>query len=115
MAGEFASAEGGELQPLDPGQPDQLGQQRPQRVTAVQRIGPVAGHQRHPTRPQGAGQEGDQVAAGTVGPVQILQHHHHRGSLRPTHQQSAHGVKHLHLVQAVAVERTPWAGLVDPR
>ena len=64
MAGEFASAEGGELQPLDPGQPDQLGQQRPQRVTAVQRIGPVAGHQRHPTRPQGAGQEGDQVVAG---------------------------------------------------
>jgi hypothetical protein len=83
-------------------------------VPAMQLIRAVAGHQRHPTRPQRAGQEGDQVTGGTVGPVQILQHHHDRGLLRSAHQQGAHGVKDLQLVLAVADEPTRRPGLLEP-
>jgi hypothetical protein len=93
---------GGQLQPLHRRQPDQLGQQRPQWVPPVQLVGPVANGQRHPTRPQGAGQEGDQVPGGAVGPVQVLQHQQHRRPLGQAHQHGPHGVEHLQLVQVVA-------------
>jgi hypothetical protein len=110
VLGQLGPGERGQLQPLQAGQPDQLRQQRPQRMPPMQLIGPVAGRQRHPTRPKGAGQEGDQVPGGGVGPVQILQHQHHRGPLRATHQHSPHGVEDLQLVEGVA--RGP--GRVDP-
>jgi hypothetical protein len=80
----------------------------------MQFIGPVAGHQCHPTRPRCPSQERDQVAGGAVGPVQILQHHYQRGSFRPTQQQDADGVKDLQLIQAIAIRarrpgpRHPW-------
>jgi len=76
----------------------------------MQLIGPVAERQRHPTRAQRAGQEGDQVPGGAVGPVQILQHQHHRGPLRATHQHRPHGIQDLQPVQGVAFR----PGLVDP-
>ena len=110
VLGQLGPGEGGQLQPFHPGQPDQLGQQRPQRVTPMQLIGAVADRQRHPARPQRAGQEGDQVPGGAVGPVQVLQHHHHRGPLGQAHQHGPHGVEHLQLVQAVAGE----PGRLDP-
>jgi hypothetical protein len=109
MLSQLGPAERGQLQPLQRRQPHQLSQQGPQWMPPMQLIGPVADHQEHLTHPEGAGQEGDHVTAGAVSPVQILQYHHHRGLLRPAHQQSAHSVKHLQLVQAVARHTyRPW-------
>jgi len=110
VLGQLGPGERGQLQPLQAGQPDQLGQQRPQRMPPMQRVGPVADRQRHPTRAQRAGQEGDQVPGGAVGPVQVLQHQDHRGPLRAAHQHGPHGVEDLQLVQGVAAG----PGRVDP-
>ena len=110
VLGQLGPGERGQLQPLHRRQPDQLGQQRPQRVPPVQLVGPVADDQRHLARPQGAGQEGDQVPGGAVGPVQVLQHQRHRGPFGEAHQHGPHGVEHLQLVQAVAGE----PGRLDP-
>ena len=68
----------------------------------MQLIGSVAGHHQHPARPQRAGQEGHHIAGGAVGPVQVLQHHHHRGPLSAAQQHGPHGVEHLQLIQADA-------------
>ena len=95
VLGQLGLGERGQLHPLHSGQPDQLGQQRPQRVTPVQLIGPVADRQGHPARAQGAGQEGDHVPGGRVGPVQVLQHQHHRRPLGAAHQHRPHGIEHL--------------------
>ena len=46
----------------------------------MQLVGAVAGHQGHPAAPQGADQEGQQVAGGAVGPVQVLDHQQQRAS-----------------------------------
>ena len=46
--------------------------------------------------------------------MQVLQHHHHRGSLSAAHQQGTHGVEHLQLVQTVAGPCACRAGLLDP-
>ena len=58
----------------DTGQPQQLGHHRPERMTPLQVVGPVAADQRDPFPVQHPGQEGDQVPGRSVGPVQVLQH-----------------------------------------
>jgi hypothetical protein len=49
MSSQLRPPKGGQLHPHQVGDADQLGQQRPQRVAAVQLIRPVAAHQRDPT------------------------------------------------------------------
>ena len=61
----------GALQPLE------LGQQRAQRVAAVQLVGAVGEQQQQPLLAQAAGQEGDECPGRAVGPVQVLQDQHH--------------------------------------
>jgi hypothetical protein len=43
-------------------------------VSPIQLVAAEAAHHQHPTGPEVGGQEGEQVAGGTVGPVQVLQH-----------------------------------------
>jgi hypothetical protein len=114
VLGQLGPGEWGQLQPLHSGQPDQLGQQRPQWVPPVQLVGPVADRERHPGPAQGAGQEGDQVTGGAVGPVEVLQHQHHRGPLGQAHQHGPHRVEHLELVEVVACGPAHEPGRVDP-
>jgi hypothetical protein len=52
----------------------QLAQEPAQRVQAGQLVAAEGAHQQHPPRPQGGGQERQQVAGGPVGPVQVLHH-----------------------------------------
>ena len=71
---------GGDLVAAEPEQLDadhgrsrsQAGEQRAQRVAAVQFVGPVGDHQQDPGRAQRPDQEGGQVQGGLVGPVQVL-------------------------------------------
>ena len=85
------------VQRLQPGQPDpgrvaalELGQQRLQRVAAVQVIGAVRDDEQHPGRADIAGQERDQVPGRAVGPVQVLHHDRSRCHLAQTHEEVEH-------------------------
>ena len=72
-----------ELEPLHAGQPHQLGQQRPQRVAAVQVVGAVGGDHGDRLVGEPGQQVAQQVAAGPVGPVHVLQHEQQRAVRRP--------------------------------
>jgi hypothetical protein len=78
--GHVPAAQPAQLQPLGPAAAVQLGQERPQRMAAVQLVGPVGEHQGDPAA-QVADQEAEQVAGGLVGPVQVLHHHQQRAGL----------------------------------
>ena len=94
LAGELARFPPGQprqVEPLHPFDPVQLGDQRPQRVGAVQIVRPVRHHDEHIV--QGAlvpDQEGEQVPAGPVGPVRVLDDQDDRGQLGQLFQQHEH-------------------------
>lgn len=67
-----------ELQPLHRGQPDQLCEQRAQRVPPVQVVGAVGGDHRDALVAEPGQQVAQQVAARPVGPVHVLQHQQQR-------------------------------------
>jgi hypothetical protein len=75
-----------QLQALDRAAAVQLGQIRPQPLLAWLVVA-VGHHQQHPLPAQVADQEGQQVAGGAVGPVQVLDHQHQRGLLAQAPQQ----------------------------
>ena len=56
----------------------ELGQERSQRMSAVQLVGAVGGHEHQRLGPQVAHEEREQVARGAVGPVQVFQDEHQR-------------------------------------
>jgi hypothetical protein len=72
LLGQLGAGEAGQLQPPHAAVAGQLTQQPAQRVQAVQLVAAEAAQQQHPARAQGGGEEGDQVAGGTVRPVQVL-------------------------------------------
>ncbi|GAA1217655.1 hypothetical protein GCM10009646_01010 [Streptomyces aureus] len=80
-----------QFQPVDGGQPDQLGEQRPQRVTAVQIVRAVRGEDREPVaraarrgplQDTPAEQKAEQVARRLVRPVEVLDDQEKRGQGR---------------------------------
>jgi len=78
--GQVAAAQALQLDTLGPAAAVQLGQERAQRVAAVQLVAAVGQHQGDPAA-QVADQEPEQVAGGLVGPVQVLDHQQHRAAL----------------------------------
>ena len=56
----------------------ELGQQRAQRVAAVQLVGAVGGDHQHALGPQAAGEEDEEGAGRAVGPVDVLEHERER-------------------------------------
>ena len=58
-----------------------LGQQRAQRVAAVQLVGPVGADQEHALGHQAARQEGERRPRRAIGPVQVLDQEQHRALL----------------------------------
>ena len=85
------AAEPAEVHPGDPFDPVELGQQRPQRMRAVQVVGPVGGHDQHAVqRPLIADQEGQQVPGGLVGPVHVLDDQDHRAGFGQVLQHLEH-------------------------
>ena len=72
LVGNLVPFEAGQLDALGPA-PLQLGQDRAQRVAAVQLVGAERGDQDDPGPAQVAGQEGEQVQRGAVGPVHVLE------------------------------------------
>ncbi len=77
------------------GQPQQLGHHRPERVTPVQVVGAVGGHDSHPLPVQDPAQERDQVARGAVGPVQVFEDQQHRVPVGQLGEQPEHRPEQL--------------------
>jgi hypothetical protein len=105
-------AQRGELDPLHARQAHQLGEQRPQRVTAVQIVGTVGGHHHHRLVDQPGQEVAEQVAAGPVGPVHVLQHDQQRGDRCQLADESGHRLEQLEaavvdLLRRSAVRQRP--------
>ena len=105
VVGHVGVAEGGELDGGHPGQAEQLRDHRPQRMTAVQVVGAVGDHHRHLFPVQHPAQEGEQVAGGAVGPVQVLQHEQDGPLCRQLGQHPQDRAEQLLLRQARQVGR----------
>jgi hypothetical protein len=78
VVAELRDVERLHVEPLDPRQPDQLGEQRPQGVTAMQVVRAVRAHDEQPLVREPGQHEPQQVAGRRVGPVQVLEHEQHR-------------------------------------
>jgi hypothetical protein len=77
------------------GQPQQLGDYRPQRVPAMQVIGTVSGHDGQPFPVQHPAQERDQITGRPVRPVQVLQDQQHRARLGKLSEHAEHRAEQL--------------------
>ena len=74
----LVATEGRELDPLDGSRSIQLGQERSQRVSPVQVVAAVGRDDDQPLRPHVADDEPQEIAGGSVGPVQVLDDQHER-------------------------------------
>ena len=74
--GELLARERRELDPARAVGPLELGEQRPQRVAAVQLVGAVGADDEHALAAEAARQEGEEGARRAVGPVEVLDHQH---------------------------------------
>ncbi len=91
----------GQLGAADAGHPLQVGQEGPQRVSAVEVVGSVRHHNQYPGTAHRPGQEPDQVAGGAVRPVQVVDDPHQRMLGTEPVQQRAVQVEELRLVDRV--------------
>ena len=105
LGGELVAAEALQPEPVDAGRALELGQQRPQRMAPVQLVGAVGDDQRQRLRARAAHEEGQEVARGLVGPVQVLEHQHDGLDAAEPLDQRQQRLEHARLVAAVAVLR----------
>ncbi len=90
-----------ELDPLDPVDADPLGHPLAQGVPAVHLVGAVGDHGQEPAAEPAREQEADQVAGARVGPVGVLEHHHHRGPRAELVEQPVERLEDLDPVQGL--------------
>ena len=77
-ARRLLAREGRQLDALDDRGALGLGQERAQRVAAVQLVGAIGGDEQHPLVPRVADEEGQEVARRAVRPVDVLEDEHQR-------------------------------------
>ena len=78
QVGELVVREARQLDAARAGVALELGQQRAQRVAAVQLVGAVGRDHEHALGPQAAGEEDEEGARRAVGPVDVLEHERER-------------------------------------
>ena len=79
-----------------------LGQQRAQRVAAVQLVGPVGADQEHALGHQAARQEGERRPRRAIGPVQVLDQQQHRALLAERVEQRQEALEQARLGAVLA-------------
>ena len=94
---DLVAAEALERDPLHAGHALELGEHRPQRVAAVQLVGPVGGEQRQRLRARAAHEEDEEVARRGVGPVQVLEHERDRALAAEPLDQPQQGLEQARL------------------
>ena len=91
--------------PLDAGAALELGQQRAQRVAAVQLVGAVGDDEAQRLGVGAAHEEGEEVARRGVGPVGVLEHEHDRPALAEPVDERQQRLEQARLVAALALGR----------
>jgi hypothetical protein len=81
----------------------ELGQQRAQRMAAVQLVGAIGGDEQHALLAQAAGQEGEEGARGGVGPVEVLDGQQHRLAATELVEQRQQRLEDARLGRCVAI------------
>ncbi len=94
--GHALGVERGQLHPADVGQPRQVAQQAADRVGPVQVVAAVAGHDQDALPAHPAQEVPEQVTAGGVGPVQVLQDQQDGGRRRERPDVPRHLLEQLH-------------------
>ncbi len=92
----------------------QLGEQRAQRVAAVQLVGAVGEEQHDALLAQAAGEEGDERARRAVGPVHVLEREYERRRFGDEVDQLEHGLEQPQLPGAVGALIADAAVVVEP-
>ncbi len=98
---ELGAIERLELDPVRAVQAVELGQQRTQRMAAVELVGPVAEHQHHALAAQAADEEVDERARRAVGPVEVLEHEDHGPLLAEQVEQLEQALEQPHLCRGI--------------
>ena len=101
-------AERAELDDLDALQAQQLGEQRAERVTPMELIGPVGGQQQHRLATGVANEEPEEVACRRIGPMEVLQDEHQRPFLRQAMQDPEHDLEQAGAGRRGAQRRIGW-------
>ncbi len=70
----FVAVEPVEVDPFDRSRPVELGEQRAEWVAAVEVVGPVRADEEQRCAVEAAGEVGEELAGGTVGPVEVFEH-----------------------------------------
>ncbi len=87
LLGQLGAREAAQLQPADAAHPRQLGDERAQRIVAVELVDAKGRDQLQRRAAGGADEEGEEVARRAVGPVEVLEHEDDRPLLRQPQQQ----------------------------
>ena len=98
---ELVAAERRERDPVHARVALELGQQRAQRVAAVELVEAVGQDDEHPLAAQRAGEEGDERAGRRVRPVQVLEREHHGRVAAEAVEEAEHGLEEAALRRAV--------------
>jgi hypothetical protein len=97
LVGQLVAAERPQRDPARARIALELGEQRAQRMAAVQLVGPVGADDEHPLAGQVARQERQRRARRAVGPVQVLDHQQHGALLRERGEQRQQALEDLRL------------------
>jgi len=111
--GQLQAIERPQLDPADAVEALELGQQRSQRVAAVQLVGAVAEQQQHPRLAHGPRRVGDERARRAVGPVHVLERQHERLALGEDLQQLEHRLEQPQLSRRVRARVAPVGVVVE--
>ncbi len=90
-----------EIEPLGHRQPEQLGEQRPQRVLTMHVVRAVRRDDEQPLRAEAGEKEGQQVAGGRVGPMEVLDGEHDGEMGAELGQHAEHRVEQPELADVV--------------
>ena len=102
LLGRLAPVERREGEPLDAAGPFELGQERQQRVAAMELVGAVGEQEHHRDIAEVPDEEPEQVAGRAVGPVQVLDDEHDRRPRRQPLEDSEQQLEQAALARAIA-------------
>ncbi len=115
MLGELGAVERAQVEPVHPPATIELGQERAQRMPAVELVGAVGGDDHDPLGAQVAHQEREEIAGRAIRPVQILEHEQQRAVSRRAPQEAERKLEQATLRRGADRRRRPGGRLDEVR